>query len=435
MASFSTRHSKQNSAALFYNRFASGMNSPQVLMQGQLLKLGINRSFKSRYFVLYKNRKLAYWPSQTEEIYGKNPLGILEMQDIRAVKIVNKPPKQKKLKKGAEGDGDEEDQIGDDIIIDFEKTRYFCFELATKFRTYLLCCDDALHFNDWIMHLNNAVFGKKLYKGWFIKQGAKTKSWRKRWFVVYDTLEMRYYENQKGNNPKGAIMLTELTEINMILDNDKYPKHKQVMELITPDRIWVLSAPSKDDRTIWFTRLCNLIEKNAKKKCFRLNTLYKNYLFQYNEKTKNWIQRYYALTPKHLYYFDNAQQCDNAQSIAYFDKAKFHIGVSRFVSGFIPLNNPTFTQSNNIQCKKYNKQHLFQIDTSFQCKIKMAAAHKSELDEWQNAFIQLELLDIKQSDDDDDNNNNNNNDPFSQNILSNLKKNTKKKKKKKKPKN
>ena len=218
-------YNRQSSAALYYNRFASGMSSPEVMMQGPLLKLGnVNRSFKLRYFVLYKNRKLAYWPSQTEEIYGKDPIGVLVMHEVRSVKIVNKPPKQKKSKKSQNDEGDAEDEIGDDIVIDFEKTRYFCFELSTKYRTFLLCCDDALQFNDWIMHLNNAVFGEKLYKGWFTKQGAKAKSWRKRWFVVYDTLEMRYYETQKGTKPKGNIMLTELIEINMVLDNDKYPK-------------------------------------------------------------------------------------------------------------------------------------------------------------------------------------------------------------------
>lgn len=120
MASFGSR--RDNSPALFYHRFASGMSSPEVMMQGPLLKLGnVNRSFKLRYFVLYRNRTLAYWPSQTEEIYGKDPMGVLEMSEVRAVKIVNKPPKQKKSKKGND-EGDAEDDIGDDIVIELNIT-------------------------------------------------------------------------------------------------------------------------------------------------------------------------------------------------------------------------------------------------------------------------------------------------------------------------
>ena len=406
-------YNRQNSVGLFYHRFASGMSSPEVMMQGPLLKLG-SFSFKLRYFVLYKNRKLAYWPSQTEEIYGKDPIGVLEMHEVRSVKIVNKPPRQKKNNKKSD-EGDAEDEIGDDILIDFEKTRYFCFELTTKYRTFLLCCDDALHFNDWIMHLNNAVFGKKLYKGWFTKQGAKAKSWRKRWFVVYDTLEMRYYENQKGTKPKGNIMLNELIQIIMVLNEDKYPKHKNVIELITPERIWSLSAPSKNDRQLWYDRLCNLVG------LYRLNPIYNNYLSQYDQKTNSWTQRYFALTKNNFYYFQDSQQCEIAKSIAYFDKAKFNLGISK--CGFIPIKLPNFEICDPDQQKLFNKSHLFDIDTSFDT-IKLSAGHKTELQEWEKAFIKLKQM--EHDDDRDDNKENiqqTTEDAFNPEMLANLKAN------------
>ena len=204
-------------------------------------------------------------------------------------------------------------------------------------------------------------------------------------------------------------------------------RHKQVMELVTPERNWVLSAPSKDDRQIWFQRLCNLIGKDGLKKCYRLNPIYNNYSFQYNEKTNSWIQRYFALTPKHLYFFDDAASCDQAAANGYFDKAKFHIGISGYVSGFIPLNNPKFTIWNKEQCKVYNKQHLFEIDTSFS-KIIMSATHNSELEEWRKAFVQIESMQ-----NDDDEKEIISQDAFSEDILQSLRESTKKGKKSKKP--
>ena len=209
-------------------------------------------------------------------------------------------------------------------------------------------------------------------------------------------------------------------------------RHKHVIELITPERIWVLSAESKDDRQVWFHRLCNLIAKEGgnlqpKMKCYRLNPVYDNYLYQYDDQTSSFKQSYFALTPKHLYYFNSAEQCELARSTAYFDKAKFNIGISKYVEGCLPLNLPTFELCDADQCKIFNKQHLFEVDTSF-AKIKFAATHKSEIQEWQNAFVKLELLQPDESKSD-------NNmaltlqDAFSDDILYNLKAFSKKKKK------
>eukprot|EP01084_Bolivina_argentea_P159270 277406_1 len=74
----------------------------------------------------------------------------------------------------------------------------FPFEIVTPTRTYLLCCLDAYSFNDWLEYLRNVTFGKRIYGGWLNKQGKNNKSWRKRWFVIFDTREIRYYDNEKS---------------------------------------------------------------------------------------------------------------------------------------------------------------------------------------------------------------------------------------------
>lgn len=212
-------------------------------------------------------------------------------------------------------------------------------------------------------------------------------------------------------------------------------RHKNVIELITPDRIWVLSAESKDDRQIWFGRLCNLIKKEGKNmspkmNCFRLNPVYDNYLSQYDDKTNTFTQRYYALTRNHFYYFDSAEQCEAAKSTAWFDKAKYNIGISKYVEGFLPLNSPNFELCNADQCKIFNKTHLFEVDTSFD-KVKFSSAHKSEMEEWQNAFVKLELMEPEYDDSKDNGNQLTTQDAFSQDILNNLKANNNGKNKRK----
>ena len=126
----------------------------------------------------------------------------------------------------------------------------FPFEIVTPSRTYLLCSIDAYSFNDWLEHLQNITFGKKIYGGWLTKQGSKNKSWKKRWFVIYDTREIRYYESDKTKIEKGSIILDDLQIMNLLEDKlaKGMYKKKNVFELVCGGRKWVLVSNSKEER-------------------------------------------------------------------------------------------------------------------------------------------------------------------------------------------
>merc|ERR1712228_860829 len=147
--------------------------------------------------------------------------------------------------------GDESD-IGTAVNIQFQAE--FPFEIVTPSRTYLLCCLDAYSFNDWLEHLRNITFGKKIYGGWLTKQGNKNKSWKKRWFVIFDTREIRYYESDKTKIEKGSIILDDLQIMNLLEDKaaKKDYKKKNVFELVCGGRKWVLISNSKEERELWF---------------------------------------------------------------------------------------------------------------------------------------------------------------------------------------
>ena len=126
----------------------------------------------------------------------------------------------------------------------------FPFEIVTPARTYLLCCLDAYSFNDWIEHLRTVTFGKKIYGGWLTKQGSKNKSWKKRWFVIFDTREIRYYETERAAQEKGSIILDDLQIMNLLEDKTAKSMYKKrnVFELVCGGRKWVLVANSKEER-------------------------------------------------------------------------------------------------------------------------------------------------------------------------------------------
>merc|ERR1712228_836902 len=140
--------------------------------------------------------------------------------------------------------------LGDVNIFNAE----FPFEIVTPSRTYLLCSIDAYSFNDWLEHLQNITFGKKIYGGWLTKQGSKNKSWKKRWFVIFDTREIRYYESDKTKIEKGSIILDDLQIMNLLEDKaaKKDYKKKNVFELVCGGRKWVLISNSKEERELWF---------------------------------------------------------------------------------------------------------------------------------------------------------------------------------------
>ena len=81
------------------------------------------------------------------------------------------------------------------------------FEIVTPSRIYVLAADNESSLYGWLKALEEVTFGSRLHQGWMIKRGNMRKSWRKRWFVVFDNHEMRYYENESMIQPRGLIKL------------------------------------------------------------------------------------------------------------------------------------------------------------------------------------------------------------------------------------
>ena len=113
-------------------------------------------------------------------------------------------------------------------------------------------------------HLQSVTFGNKIFNGWLekLKVGARNKSVKRKWFVIYDTREIRYYETERALDEKGCILLDQLQIMNLLEDKvakSQY-RRKNVFELVCGGRKWVLVAESPE------MRVCSL--------CWQLDTLF-----------------------------------------------------------------------------------------------------------------------------------------------------------------
>eukprot|EP01083_Nonionella_stella_P144514 451351_1 len=180
-------------------------------------------SKKKRWFVLYRNNNLAWYPQPEKAKTQKdNPIGEISLYHVTHL--------NKKRKRDDKG-----------------RAKYK-FELVTHKRTFALKAEDANTYHSWIRHITPRVAPTVIYQSWGIKKGHKSRHWTKRYFVLvnYEQIyELRYYETDKKRKFKGLIVVTEITHVTVIETEQakkKYGKsNKWVLELSTSNRVYVLS--------------------------------------------------------------------------------------------------------------------------------------------------------------------------------------------------
>eukprot|EP01084_Bolivina_argentea_P163482 284404_1 len=177
---FSVVNSQENKPAI----------KSSIIYEGQILKQGrYNRSWRSRWFILYSTRKLVYFADKNESIAMK-PIAEIDLTQVE--NIINDRSKDIQNK--------------------------YVFELITQSRTFYLACLDTESLNLWNKYLYQMTFGTQIHTGWLIKKGDRIQSWRKRWFILNNLHELRYYEDETQSKFKGII---NLSNISIIRHGDK----------------------------------------------------------------------------------------------------------------------------------------------------------------------------------------------------------------------
>eukprot|EP01084_Bolivina_argentea_P236594 397774_1 len=209
------------------------INEKNAIHNSALCKKKKYTQWKSRWFALYNTRKVVYYEDYIN--FTKNKvIGQIDLAHVTKISDINEKQIDKK----------------------------YSFELITPSRTYILGCNDKYTLNTWIKVLYPFIFGKTIHSGWLIKSGENIKhsQWKKRWFVLSNFQEIRYYKNiNSSNKPSkskgmGTILLTNVIRIGHC-DTDMYSKYPYSIELITKDRVWILAANCSKTRQIWMNKL------------------------------------------------------------------------------------------------------------------------------------------------------------------------------------
>jgi RAC serine/threonine-protein kinase len=95
--------------------------------------------------------------------------------------------------------------------------------------------------------------------GWIVKEGGSNKTWHKR-FVVLDARALSYYTKEDKKKLKGEVLIKDVQGTNFVGD---FGKHKNVFEIITPERVYHMKAPNADDSRSWSEFIKSIIEKKV----------------------------------------------------------------------------------------------------------------------------------------------------------------------------
>ncbi|EAY16854.1 AGC family protein kinase [Trichomonas vaginalis G3] len=103
--------------------------------------------------------------------------------------------------------------------------------------------------------MSEALFVIK--EGWLTKRGGLFKTWHKRWFyIIGKTL---FYAKEPGIGEKGKILLDKKVSIAIAPESKKSFSFK----IITPARIYIISAPDEATRASWVKILSSVIDESG----------------------------------------------------------------------------------------------------------------------------------------------------------------------------
>lgn len=275
------------------------------IYEGPMYKQGrFNRSWRNRWFVLYNNRRLAYYNEKKESIALK-PIAEIDLTEVET--IINDRSKDVQNK--------------------------YVFELVTSGRTYCLACLDTESLNLWEKYLLQMIFGTKIHEGWLIKKGDRIQSWRKRWFTLSDLKELRYYEDDTRQKSKGTI---DLKNVSIIRHGDKEQYgYEYTIEIITPDRTWVLVTTYHELRELWMEKLDEAMQGGIK-----MNLLYQGWLWKFEkngdgDSLSDWTKHWYGIDREtlNLYSVREYSKFKQFASTLFFDKSFYTNAIDTQLQG------------------------------------------------------------------------------------------------------
>eukprot|EP00483_Globobulimina_turgida_P001245 UN01247 len=219
-----------------------------LIYEGQLMKKGkLHKAWKNRWCKLISVNgeiHIEYYDSKM----NANLCGTIEISQVYAIEVIQSPDYDLSMLH----------QIPNQCIItDKIKTQQkYSFLLTTPHRKYHFAAFDPQNFSKWLSIFHQFVYDGIIKQGWLQKRGEKNKGWKKRFFVLNQYKQIKYYHDEQKLGFAGSISLNDVTAItNGEIVQSKQKKY--TFQLNTDKRVWILCASALEERRNW----TELIEK------------------------------------------------------------------------------------------------------------------------------------------------------------------------------
>ena len=215
------------------------------IYEGQLCKKGkYNKSWKNRWCSLCTIREGDYVLEYYNSKMNKNLCGTVDLSQVFAVEVI------------ADYDTSLIEKLPENILLNttIKTDKKWSFQVTTTNRKYIFAAFDPKSFFTWINHLDKYIYGGIIKQGWLMKKGDKNKGWKKRYFVLNEYKQIKYYSDFGKTSFCGTIHLNKVSSItNGKVYSDEF---KFTFQLITGKRIWILCAKDLKERVC--TNICIL---------------------------------------------------------------------------------------------------------------------------------------------------------------------------------
>lgn len=121
----------------------------------------------------------------------------------------------------------------------------YAFIIYTTKRKWIFSAFDPKNFDKWMVIFDKYIYNGILKRGWLEKRGEKNTAWKRRYFVLNQYKQLKYYQDDTLKKHLGTIQLNQVIKTELHKDKD-YTFH-----LITDNRVWVLASKNATDRRQW----------------------------------------------------------------------------------------------------------------------------------------------------------------------------------------
>lgn len=222
---------------------------------GTLYKRGkYNRNFKERWFIVNRLTQIInYFENEDKAKSIQNSLGQIDLALVSRIEV-NTTDKQH-----------DNDALPEFVIYNLQSSekKSYTFQIVSSQRTFTCAAISELDLFKWLQFLSICVFGAVIKQGYVKKQEGATavsKSWKKRYAVLNEYRQLKWYTDHNRNGYLGFIDINTLSSVS----NGKIIASElgYILDLYTKyGNVWYVGCKDETEREDWSKKLTDLLPK------------------------------------------------------------------------------------------------------------------------------------------------------------------------------